>query len=78
MQRLHAHLDHFRRLDDLARLDSALHRLHPAVKIITTLVFLLAVASYPKYEVAGLLPLVLFPLAVITLGRLPGSYFGER
>ena len=78
MQRLHAHLDHFRRLDDLARLDSALHRLHPAVKIITTLVFLLAVASYPKYEVAGLLPLVLFPLAVITLGRLPGSYFAER
>ena len=78
MQRLHAHLDHFRRLDDLARLDSVLHRLHPAVKIITTLFFLLAVASYPKYEVAGLLPLVLFPLAVITLGRLPGSYFAER
>ena len=78
MQRLHAHLDHFRRLDDLARLDSVLHRLHPAVKIITTLFFLLAVASYPKYEVASLLPLVLFPLAVITLGRLPGSYFAER
>lgn len=78
MQRLQAHLDHFRRLDDLSRLNSVLHRLHPAVKLMTTLVFLIAVASFPKYEVAGLLPLVLFPLSVIRLGRLPWSYFGER
>lgn len=78
MQRLQTHLDHFRRLDDLAQSDSYIHRLHPAIKIITTLVFLITVASYPKYEVSGLLPLILFPVALITLGRLPLTYFAER
>jgi cobalt/nickel transport system permease protein len=78
MQRLQVHLDHFRRLDALARADSIIHRLHPAIKIITTLIFLIAVASYGKYEVTGLLPLVLFPVALITLGRLPLTYFAER
>jgi cobalt/nickel transport system permease protein len=35
-------------------------------------------ASYPRYEFSGLLPLVLYPVVVITLGRLPVGYFGER
>jgi len=78
MQRLQSHLDHFRRLDDLAQMDSFIHRIHPAVKIITTMVYLVIVASYDKYEVAGLLPLVIYPVVLITLGRLPWSYFGER
>lgn len=78
MQRFQAHLDHFRRLDDLAQADSYIHRLHPAVKLITTLVYLIIVASYAKYEVAGLLPLIVYPVVVITLGRLPLGYFAER
>ena len=78
MQRLQSHLDHFRRLDDLAQADSCIHRLHPAIKIITTLVFLVTIASYAKYEVTGLLPLVLYPVALISLGRLPITYFAER
>ena len=65
MQRLKAHLDHLRRLDDLAQVDSIIHRLHPAIKIVTTLIFLIAVASYDKYDVTGLLPLVLYPVALI-------------
>lgn len=78
MQRLQAHIDHFRRLDDLAQADSIIHRLHPAIKILTTLIFVIAVASYAKYDVTGLLPLVLYPVAIITLGRLPLTYFAER
>ena len=78
MQRLQTHLDHFRRLDDLAQADSFIHRLHPAVKIITTLIFLITVSSYAKYEVAGLLPMLLYPVAMISLGRLPLDYFAER
>jgi cobalt/nickel transport system permease protein len=78
MQRLQSHLDHFRRLDDLAQSDSFIHRLHPAIKLVTTLVFLVAVASYSKYEVSGLFPLILYPVALISLGRLPVAYFAER
>ena len=78
MQRLQSHLDHFRRLDDLARADSYIHRLHPAIKIATTLIFLITLSSYAKYEVTGLLPLIFYPVALITLGRLPLGYFAER
>lgn len=78
MQRLKTHLDHLRRLDDLAQADSFLHRLHPAVKILITAVFLVVVASYGKYETIGMLPLFLYPLVLIGLGRLPLGYFAER
>ena len=78
MQRFQRHLDHFRRLDDLVQGDSFLHRLHPAIKVISTLVFLISLASYPRHEVAGLLPLTLYPVMLISLGRLPVSYFVER
>ena len=78
MQRLQSHLDHFRRLDDLARADSYIHRLHPAIKIATTLIFLITLSSYAKYEVTGLLPLIFYPVALVTLGRLPLGYFAER
>ena len=78
MQRLRTHLDHLRRLDDLAQTDSFLHRLHPAVKLAATAAFLITVASYGKYEFTGMLPLVLYPAALIGLGRLPWGYFAER
>ena len=78
MQRLRTHLDHFRRLDDLAQADSFIHRLHPAVKMATTLAFLTTLASFTKYELSGLMPLVLYPVALISLGRLPLDFFAER
>ena len=78
MQRFQRHLDHFRRLDDLVQGDSFLHRLPPAIKVITTLVFLLSLASYPRHEVAGILPLTLYPVMLLSLGRLPVAYFVER
>ena len=78
MQRLRTHLDHLRRLDDLAQTDSFLHRLHPAVKLVATAAFLVTVASYGKYEFVGMLPLLLYPAAMIGLGRLPLGYFAER
>lgn len=78
MQRFRTHLDHFRRLDDLAQSDSFIHRLHPGIKILTTAVYLVTVASYAKYELAGMLPLILYPAVLLSLGRLPFGYFAER
>lgn len=78
MQRLKTHLDHLRRLDDLAQADTFLHRLHPAVKILVTAAFLITLASYGKYDLASMLPLALYPAAMIGIGRLPWGYFAER
>ena len=44
------------RLDRLAYLDSPAHRLDPRAKLLATLAFVVAVVSFPKYEVSALAP----------------------
>ncbi len=61
----------FRALDSLAATQSPLHSLDPRVKIIVTLAFILTVISYPRHAVIPILPLLLYPVALIALGRLP-------
>lgn len=58
-------------IDDLARKDTPVHRIHPLVQLLTLLVYLITVVSYDKYEIIGVLPLVFFPVLVITLGEIP-------
>jgi len=58
-------------LDRLAGQDTAVHRLDPRAKVVTTLVFLVAVVSFDRYVVAALLPFFLFPVVLAVLGRIP-------
>lgn len=60
-----------RLLDDLACKDTVVHRLHPLVKLLTTVIYLIVVVSFDKYEVAGLLPFLFFPVLIINLAELP-------
>lgn len=66
------------RLDRLAAQDSAVHRLDPRAKILTTIVFLVAVVSFDKYEIAALLPFALYPVTLAALGRMPLGYLARR
>lgn len=59
------------RLDELGRLDSAAHRLDARVKAAVTAVFLVAVMSFPRYELSALTPFFLYPAALLRLGRIP-------
>ena len=60
-----------RLLDNLARKESAIHRLHPLVKLLTTLFFLIAVVSFGRYEISSLLPFVFYPVLIFALAELP-------
>lgn len=62
------------RLDRLAGGDTPVHRLDPRAKLLTTLAFLLCVVSFGKYEVAALLPFLVFPVALVALAELPAGY----
>lgn len=64
-------LYNMRLLDDLARKDTSIHRLHPLVKLITTVVYLAVVISFERYEVNGLIPFVFYPLIILMLSELP-------
>lgn len=60
-----------KRLDLMARGDTPLHRLDARAKVLVTLVFILCVVSYGRYELAALLPFFIFPTVMITLSDIP-------
>ena len=68
----------FKRLDRLATGDTAIHRLDPRAKVLATLVFVVTVVSFGKYEVTALVPFLLFPVAMVALGNLPVSYIIKK
>jgi cobalt/nickel transport system permease protein len=65
-------------LDRLASRDNPLNRLDPRVKVVTTLLFIVAVVSSGKYEVSALLPFFLFPCALIAVADLPLDYLLKK
>ena len=66
------------RLDRLARQDTPVHRLDPRIKLITTLLFLVSVVSFGKYELSALLPFFLYPVTLASAGRIPFGYLSKR
>jgi cobalt/nickel transport system permease protein len=78
MARLDSSLLDVHRVEELARQDTFLHRLDPRAKILSTLVFLVAVLSYGKYEVSALVPFFVFPVVVAAAGSLPAGYVLKR
>lgn len=67
-----------RRLDQFARADTVIHRLDPRAKVVATLAFVVAVASFDKYTVAALMPFAVFPIVLAALGRLPVGYLARN
>lgn len=59
-----------RHLDDLSRNNTAIHRLDPRIKVLTTLVFIVIVVSFNKYEISGLVPFTLYPVFMLSLGEI--------
>lgn len=64
-------LYNMRLLDDLARQETGIHKLHPLMKLLTTVMYLTVVVSFGRYEIGGLLPLLFFPIMIFTLAELP-------
>lgn len=71
MENIISSIDNIKFLEDLARKDSYIHRIHPLVKLITTLMYLMVVVSFNRYEIGGLMPLFLYPAYVLVFAELP-------
>jgi len=63
-----AALSHLGSLEDFAGADTPIGRVDPRAKLVSTAAFLLAVASYGRYELSALLPLALYPATLLALG----------
>mgnify|MGYP001110049305 CR=1 FL=1 len=68
----------FKRLDLLAMGGSGIHRLDPRAKVLTTLVYILCVVSFGRYELAAMLPFLLYPVVLLSLADLPAGYIARK
>ena len=66
------------RLDRLGRGDSVIHGLDPRAKLLVTLIFIGTVVSFGRYELSGLVPFLLFPVATATVAGLPLRFLFRR
>ena len=57
-------------IDSLAVRDQWVNRLHPLVKLIVTIGYIVAVVSFQKYDVPGLVGMAVYPIAVFMLSEL--------
>ncbi len=73
MTRLAQSLYHLHWLDVQAHRNTAIHRLHPLVKLLVTVVYLVVVISYRRDAISGLLPLVLYPVLLLILADIPAG-----
>ncbi|MBP8645870.1 MAG: cobalt ECF transporter T component CbiQ [Syntrophobacteraceae bacterium] len=71
MTKIEASVFDISHLDLLSSRQTVIHRLDPRVKVATALFFIIIVVSFPKYEIASLVPFALYPAVLIALGNLP-------
>ena len=58
-------------LEQLADGNTAVPSLHPAVKLLSTLVYIGAVVSFGRYDLGGLLPMLMYPFLFMALSETP-------
>lgn len=65
-------------MDTLANGNSFLHRLDPRAKLITTLAFIITVASFHREATVAMIPFFLYPFVLISAGGMPAGYFLKK
>jgi cobalt/nickel transport system permease protein len=63
-----------KQLDLLANGSSTIHRLDARAKVLVTVVYIICVVSYGRYELAALFPFLVFPAAMITMSGLSAFF----
>lgn len=71
MSKLTISLNKINSLEELSEGKTAIHNIHPLVKIITTTVFLVVVISFHKYNVSGLMPYFIYLVLLMSMGEIP-------
>jgi cobalt/nickel transport system permease protein len=65
-------------LEQFARQQSCVHSLHPAVKILGTLVYSAALVSFERHTVSAMLPFAFYPLILAPLADIPLRFLFTR
>ncbi len=58
-------------MDELAAMDSPIHRLAPLAKLLVTVAYIFVTVSFSKYDMTGLLIMILYPVAGYQFSLIP-------
>ena len=58
-------------MDALAAQDSPVHRRHPLSKLLVTIAYIAIVVSFDKYDLSGMIAMLLYPIALFQLSGIP-------
>lgn len=70
MEKALAELGH---MDEMAVMDSPVHNLNAGAKLLATVLYILIVMSFDKYNLSGLVPMLLWPVFMYQLSGIPVS-----
>ena len=60
-----------REMDALAAENSPIHRIHPLCKLLVTILYIVVVVSFPKYDFTRLIVMVLYPVLLFQAAGIP-------
>jgi len=58
-------------LEQLASGNTCIHRLHPLVKLLASLIFIVTVVSFDRYAFGRLIPYIFYPILLMALSETP-------
>lgn len=65
-------------LEQLSGRDTSIHQLHPLIKLITSLGFIIIVVSFGRYSLIPMIPMVFYPTIVMALSETPYGLLLKR
>lgn len=59
------------KMDAIAAGDSVVHRMHPLCKLFVTVAYIFTVVSFDKYDISGLVVMILYPVLLFQAAQIP-------
>jgi cobalt/nickel transport system permease protein len=54
-------------MDEMAEKKTKINQIHPLVKLLLTILYITCVVSFDKYDILGILPMIIYPVLVFNL-----------
>ena len=71
MNKMEKALSELGQMDELAVQESPVHELSAVAKLLSTIIYIVTVMSFDKYDLSGLVPMVLWPVFLFQLSGVP-------
>lgn len=71
MEKIDHAASELREMDELAAQSSMIHALHPLPKLLATISYIVFTVSFDKYDLSGLIVMLLYPVLLFELGGIP-------